>query len=384
MTASCDAVVVGLGAAGAAAAMEMARRGGRVVGLDAFRPPHDRGSHHGQTRSIRRAYLEGTAYVPMAVRAWALWRKLEADVGKTLLVSTPNLTIGPDDAPAVSGFFASAKTYRIPFEALTAADVRRRWPQLNPPGSFAAGLELEAGILFPERCIAAMLSEAENAGADLHFEERAVGWEEKPHHVAVTTETGRYEAGRLLLAAGARNKALLGEAGRFLSPKRVPVHWVAPPDGRPFSLGTYPVNFWQVPKSEGRGASEYAEFYSLPAVGETGRVKAAMHNGLADCDPDAIPREVNPTERETIAALLEAYLPALAGGDMESRLCLYTLTPDGDFILGSVPGHDRVFTAALAGHGFKFAPVLGEMLADMLQGRPPAFDTAMFSPGRFG
>ncbi len=380
MTVSWDAIVVGLGTAGAAAAMELARRGSKVVGFDALRPPHDCGSHHGETRSIRRAYLEGTAYVPMAVRAWTLWRKLEADVGKTLLVSTPNLTIGPEDAPAVTGFFTSAKTYRIPFEALTAADVRRRWPQLNPPVSFSAGLEIEAGILFPERCIAAMLSEAQKFGADLHFGERVVGWEEGPGHVAVKTETGRTEAGRLLIAAGARNKILLGEAGRFLSPKRVPVHWVAPPDGRVFSLGTYPVNFWQIPKSEGK----YTEFYSLPTVGITGRVKVALHNDLADCDPDAMSREVSPAERDTMAALVGAYLPALAGQDMQSRLCLYTLTPDKDFILGPVPGSDRVFTAALAGHGFKFAPVLGEMLADQLLGRPPAFDTAMFSPARFG
>jgi sarcosine oxidase len=383
MTATCDAVVVGLGTVGAAAAMTLARRGASVVAFDAFHPPHDRGSHHGETRSIRRAYLEGTAYVPMALRAWDLWRKLEADTGRDLLVSTPNLTIGPPDAPAVTGFFASAKAYGIPYEALSADDVRRRWPSLNPAGHFAAGLEVEAGILFPERCIAAMLTEAQRAGADLRFGERATAWAEEDGKVTVTTDTGRCEAGRLLLAAGARNKALLGGAGRILFPKRVPVHWMTPPDSGTYGLGRYPVNFWQVPKDGEGETSGFCEFYALPAVGEAARVKTAVHNDLADCDPDATFGQVSEQEQAAMRGLLQRYLTPLAACPMESHLCFYTFTPDGDFILGPLPGHDRVYTAALAGHGFKFAPVLGEILADMMQGNKPEIDAAMFSPARF-
>ena len=384
MTASCDAVVVGLGTVGSAAAMTLATRGANVVGIDAFNPPHDRGSHHGASRSIRRAYLEGTAYVPMALRAWDLWRKLEVDTGSELLVPTPNLTIGSPEAPAVAGFFASAKAYGIPFEALTAADVRRRWPVLNPADHFAGGLEVEAGILFPERCIAVMLAEAQRAGAELHFGERVTAWAETAGKVTVTTETDRYEAETLLLAAGARNKALLGGAGRMLLPKRVPVHWMTPPDAGTYALGRYPVNFWQVPKTGVGDDSGFYEFYALPAVGETARVKTAVHNNLADCNPDATSGQVSDQEQKAMRGLLQRYLPPLAGCPMESHLCFYTLTPDGDFILGPLPAHDRVYTAALAGHGFKFAPVLGEILADMLQGKETTVDTKMFSPARFG
>ena len=250
-----NVIVIGLGTAGSATCMVLARRGVTVLGIDAFRPPHDRGSHHGESRSIRRAYLEGTAYVPMALRAWELWRKLEKDTGTRLLVPTGNLTIGPEGAPAVAGFFKSARTYDIPFEALTAAAVRRRWPRLHLPDGFVAGLEIRAGILFPERCIEVMLSEAEAAGATLVFGERVAGWEETGSGVAVSTPEGRYEADRLLLAAGASSKALLGGHGAALLPKRVPVFWVAPHTEADFSLDAFPVNFWQVPRGGGSSVS---------------------------------------------------------------------------------------------------------------------------------
>ena len=379
-----DVIVVGLGTAGAAAAMTLARRGVSVLGVDAFRPPHDRASHHGKSRSIRRAYLEGTAYVPMALRAWQLWRKLEADTGSDLLSVTGNLTIGPADAPAVEGFLQSARAYGIPHQSLSAAEVRRRWPLLAVPDHFVAGLETEAGILFPERCIAAMMAEAQKAGAELRFSEPALSWHETSAGIRLKTSSGIYEAGRLLLAAGARNKALLGRAGQWLFPKRVPVHWLTPPPAADVSLGAFPVNFWQIPTEANAAGAGDLEFYTLPSVGSGGRVKAAAHNDLADCDPEAMPRQVSAEERGKTRRFLEVYLPSLADCPMESHLCLYTLTPDGHFILGEPDGCSRVAAAALAGHGFKFAPVLGEILADMLLGQTPAFDTAMFSPGRFG
>lgn len=378
-----DVIVVGLGTAGAATCMELARRGVSILGIDAFRPPHDRGNHHGESRSIRRAYLEGTAYVPMAMRAWELWRKLEKERGIDLLVRTGNLTIGPMDAPAVTGFFKSARTYDIPFEDLTAAEVRSRWPRLTPPDTFAAGLETGAGILFPERCITAMLAEAERAGAAFLFHEMVTGWAETGDRVEVYTSGGRYEGNRLMLAAGARNKALLGSRGAALLPKRVPVWWVAPPPEADFRLGTFPVNFWQVPRAEEVDDQRYGEFYSLPVIGDGGRVKVAAHNGLIDCDPETASREVAAEEDAAIREFLEKYLPWLKDRPMESHVCLYTLTPDGDFFLGPIPGQRRVFAAALAGHGFKFAPVIGEILADLLEEKTPAFDVKMFSPGRF-
>ncbi len=378
-----DFIVVGLGTAGSATCLELARRGQSVLGLDARHPPHDLGSHHGQTRSIRRAYLEGTSYVPMALNSWESWRRLERDTKATLLISTGNLTIGPADCPALSGFLSSAQTYDIPYQYLTAADVSNRWPQLAPAGNFAAGLEVEAGLLFPELCIELLISEAQRAGASLHFNEQADSWSDGAARVQVHTKTGTYEAGRLLLAAGAWNRKLAGRFGAQLWPKRVPVHWIDAPAASNFHLGALPVNFWQLPAFEFSGACNYNEFYSIPITRTGGRVKVAAHNCLEDCDPDRMDAEVSGQEVKGIMTFIKNCIPALISSDILSDTCMYTLTPDGDFTLGALPAHDNVFIAALAGHGFKFAPVLGEILADMLEGKAPAYDVSMFSPSRF-
>ncbi len=362
--------------------MALAARGVPVLGLDVASPPHQLGSHHGESRSIRRAYLEGSAYVPMAQRAWDLWRKLERDTGTRLLLRTPNLTIGPVDGPALAGFLASARAYDIPHELLTTAEVRRRWPNLSPPDTLAAGLEIEAGILYPEAAITAILTQAHKFGAVLKCNEGVAHWTEKNGCVRVVTSQGTYEAGRMLLAAGARNIYLLDRIGIPLAPKRVPVYWIAPPSRQDFSLGEFPVNFWQVPMPGSTNTSRCLEFYALPVTGISGRVKAAPHNNLDDWDPDSPYEAVSALEKKEMRLLLRSYIPCLAHADMDTGSCLYTSTPDGEFMLGMLPQHDRVALAALAGHGFKFAPVLGEILADVLMDKQPGFDIDIFSLNR--
>ena len=378
-----DVVVVGLGTVGSATCMALARRGLSVLGLDAYRPPHLLASHHGESRSIRRAYLEGTAYVPMVQRAWELWRKLERDTGTRLLTPTGNLTIGPGDAPAVQGFITSARRYDIPHELLTAADVCRRWPQLNPPDTVVAGLEVEAGVIVPEKALIGMLAEAEKAGALLRFDERVQGWRDDGDRIHVQSSHGTYEAGRVLFSAGAGTKSLMGSLGKWLMPKRVPVHWVAPPKARSFDLGILPVNFWQLPVTDMADSEAFYEHYALPVTSTGGRVKVAAHNHLTDGDPSQVNRKVGPEEVADIRRFMKNHIPSLAMCDIRSDVCLYTMTPDGDFVLGPLPGHPNGFMAALAGHGFKFAPVLGEILADMLEGKEPVFDVSRFAPGRF-
>ncbi len=378
-----DVIVVGLGTVGSAACMTLAQRGVSVLGIDALHPPHTLGSHHGESRSVRRAYLEGTAYVPMALRAWALWRKLERDSGEKLLVTTHNLTIGPSDGPAVSGFLASARAGGIPHDLLTAAEIRRRWPPLTPPSEFAAGLEKEAGIVFPETCIRVFLAMADAAGARLQLDERVTGWTAAAGAIEVRTTLGSYTAGRVLLAAGARGGRLLGATGDMLTPKRVPVHWVTPPDATAYQLGQFPVNFWQIPINATTDTSTaYREFYTLPAIKPRGRVKAAFHNQLADLDPENPPSAVSTAEEKAIRAMLTRFLPPLSDRPMTSDACMYALTPDDHFVLGPLPENENVFAVALAGHGFKFAPVLGEILADWLDGRIPSIDMDLFSPQR--
>jgi len=377
-----DVIVIGLGTAGSATCMELARRGTAVLGIDAFTPPHTMGSHHGESRSIRRAYMEGTAYVPMAIRAWELWRKLEQDTGRRLLMETANLTIGPPGSPAVEGFLKSARTYDIPFEYLTAPDIHARWPQLNPPEDYTAGLEFHAGIICPESAVETFLAEADQAGADLIFNDPVVHWEERNARVSVNTAASSYEAGRLLLAAGAGNKALLCRSRTSLVVKRVPVCWVTPPREKAFSLNTFPVNFWQVPHELQDSIPVYDEAYALPVSRAGGMVKVAPHNGLADADLDHHMERATASEYDRIRTFIKRYIPDLAPQKIRSQVCLYTLTDDLSFWLGPLPGHRNVFISALSGHGFKFAPVLGEILSDMLMGNRSLFDVSMFDPGR--
>lgn len=379
-----DFIIVGLGTAGSATCMSLARRGFTVLGIDAYRPPHKMGSHHGASRSIRRAYLEGTSYVPMALKSWELWRRLEKDSGHTLLIKTGNLTIGPPESPAVSGFMASAQSYDIPHEYLTAAEVRKRWPCLMPSDMCVAGLEKEAGIIFPELSIATFLAEAEKAGATLVLDERVESWRENHDSVEVLTGRASYQAGRLLVAAGAWTNRLLCLPERLLQPKRVPVHWLEAPQDKRLRLGFFPVNFWQVPVQKSSAPAQiFSEFYALPVIGPDSRIKIAFHNELGDWDPDKPVREVSPGELEKIRTVISQYLPCLAGCPVSSELCVYTMTPDGHFYLGKRPGAKHVFGVGLAGHGFKFAPVLGEILSDLLLEITPAVDIELFSPNRF-
>jgi sarcosine oxidase len=379
-----DIIIVGLGTAGSATCMTLARRGLKVLGIDRYRPPHTMASHHGESRSVRRAYLEGTTYVPMAMRSWELWRKLERDSGQNLLATTGNLTIGQHNSPAVSGFFKSAESHDIPHQFLTAAEIRKKWPEIDPPDTFVGGLEKEAGIVFPEKSIAAFLAEAAKAGAHLIIDDEVKGWTEKNGSVFVSTATGIVQAGRLLVTAGAWTKRLLHLPDQQLMPQRVPVHWFAPPKVGNYQLGHFPVNFWQAPRVKRSNlSSSYREFYSLPVTQPKGRIKIAFHNGLEECDPDAICREVTAGEVEEMREMVFGFLPGLRGSAITSEVCLYTMTPDGHFYLGKRPGSTNIFAAAFAGHGFKFAPVLGEILADMLVGETPAFDLSLFSPERF-
>jgi sarcosine oxidase len=276
---------------------------------------------------------------------------------------------------------ASARAYGIPFEELTTSEVRQRWPQLNPSDNFSGGLEKEAGVIFPESSIHALLSESEKAGATLQFDERVDQWESTGDQVSVRTTKCVYEGGRLLLTAGARNSSLV--KGMASKPKRVPVLWVNPPHSPGFRLGELPVNYWQLPYTRKSGEPAYREIYSLPVIRPGGRIKVAAHSPLADCDPDTAVDDVTVDELAPIHNFIDNYIPSLSERDITLHTCLYSSTLDGNFILGPLSKHPHVFSAALAGHGFKFAPVLGEILADMTMGHSPGFDVSMFSSKRF-
>lgn len=343
---------------GSAAAYHLAHRGRRVLGVEQFTPAHDRGSSHGRSRIIREAYFEDPAYVPLVQRSYELWDVLERESQTPHLLITGGLMIGPLDGELVRGALTSANTHRLPYELLTATEIRHRFPPFRPGNDAVGVLEPRAGVLFPEACVRAHLNSAAQAGAELHFEEPVVRWQADENHVEVRTARGAYMADHLVVTAGPWASRALHELGLPLSVERNVMYWFRPgSDPDAFAPKRFPVYICEYRQG--------AFFYGFPAIGQDG-VKVAHHHSGEICTPESIRREVSPDEVDRMRALLEGLLPAASGALLGTATCMYTNTPDGHFIIDHHPAQPRVVMACgFSGHGFKFASVVGEILADL-------------------
>jgi sarcosine oxidase len=371
-----DVIVIGLGGMGSAAAAELARRGQRVLGLERFGPAHDRGSSHGESRIIRQAYFEDPAYVPLLLRAYPLWQRLQRDAKAELLEITGGLMIGPPDSRTVAGSRASAERWGLDHELLDASELRRRYPAFAPEPGVLALYEAAAGFLRPEAAVAANLHLADKTGAELRFDTPVSGWEAHGHGVRVTTEGEVFEAGALVVAGGAWAPHLLADLGLPLEIERQVQYWFSPIGGvEPFLR--HPIWIWE--------ADDGQRPYGFPAHEPSRGVKTALFHVGERCTPETIDRTVHPEEVERMRGYLAAHVPPLAGRLLDARTCMYTNTPDEHFVLASHPLHPQVAIAAgFSGHGFKFVPVIGEILADLVTGGSTAHPIDLFTPARFG
>jgi sarcosine oxidase len=365
-----DAVVVGLGGMGSAAALELARRGQRVLGLERFGPAHALGSSHGGSRVYRQAYLEDPAYVPLLLRAWERWQ----DLGPGCFTATGGLYLGRPEGATFGGALRAAREWDLAHEVLGPAEVAARFPTFALRPGEQALYEERAGFARPEATVAAQLRLAAAAGADLHFDEPVRSWTARGTGVAVRTAAGTYEAGVLVLTAGAWMPVLAGLAAPMVVERQV-MHWVAPAGG----VGPYERNPVFL---AGDGPDQV---YGFPAVdGPAGGVKVSFFRAGEPTDPDTVDRTVRPAEVARLRARAREVLPGLTGPAVRSTVCLYTTTPDEHFVIGPHPAAAGVVVAAgFSGHGFKFVPVVGEILADLaVDGRTEA-PVALFDPGRF-
>lgn len=365
-----DVIVVGLGAMGSAAASHLAGRGARVLGLDRFRPPHALGSSHGRSRIIRSAYFEHPSYVPLVLRAQTLWRELEQYAGRPLLVPTGGLMIGPPDGVLVAGALHSAREHGLPHQTLSAADLRARFPALRPDDSMVGVWEPEAGILLPEACVEAHLARARERGAALRFDAQVTAFAEDDHGVRVETREGIYRADQLLLTAGSWIGTLAPTLAPVFSVERQVLYWFAPSaDHVHFSPARCPIHLWEWQHG--------AFFYGFPDLGDG--VKLAVHHAGEAADPEQLRREVDAAELASMRALAERFVPAANGPLRATAVCMYTNTADEHFWIDRLPGQPRVLVASpCSGHGFKFASVIGELLADLLLGGSTRFDINLF------
>ena len=373
-----DVIVAGLGGMGSSAAYHLAGRGKRVLGLERHTPAHDRGSSHGQSRIIRLAYSEDPAYVPLVIRAYELWERLERETGEDLMTITGGLMIGPPGTRFFEGSKESAKRYDLPYEVLDAAELKDRYPVFEPTPDTVALFEEKAGFLRPEASVKAHLNRASSLGADLRFGEEILSWEPTQSRVRVETTTGTYEAERLVVTAGAWAPKLLADLGLPLEVTRQILFWFDPKGGiEPFLPDRFPIFIWE--------PEDGNSFYAIPAHdGPRGGVKVAFFRADGKpADPETIDREVHDEEVEFIRGYLARYVPDLDGTFLNAKTCMYTNTPDEHFVISTHPNYPQVAIAAgFSGHGYKFCSVVGEILADLATEGETSHPIDLFSPTR--
>jgi sarcosine oxidase len=373
-----DVAIIGLGVTGSAALVALARRGRRVVGIDRYLPGHDRGSSHGATRIIRLGYFEHPSYVPLLRAAYPLWRELESRSGRSLLSVTGIVEIGAPASELVAGTLESSRLHGLPHEVLDAPDLMKRFPAFRVPDHFIGVFQPDGGFVRAEATVEVLQALARDAGAELRMEERVVAIEPHRDGARVRTAGGEVIAGRAIVAAGAWLKSLVPELVPAIHATRQVLGWFAPVDAAQaalFAAGRAPVFMLQNPDGV---------FYGFPAD-PNGAVKVAKHHhGDGAVDPERYDRNVSGADEALIRLALKAHLPGADGALLAAKTCLYTMAPDGDFILDRLPARpDIIIASPCSGHGFKFAPVIGEILADLATEGDTAHDISRFSLARF-
>lgn len=352
-----DCIVIGVGGMGSAACAELARRGLRVLGLEQHQQAHDRGSSHGESRIIRQCYFEHPNYVPLLLRAYEHWSRLERDCGRQLYFPVGLLIAGLPDGEAVRGARLAAQQHRLALEDLALDEVARRFPVFRLPESHAAVYEPNAGYLLAEDCVRAHWAGARAAGAELREDEPVRSWEVRDGRVAVRTERGEHVADRLVITAGAWAGQILRELQLPLTVVRKVAGWFPAPAELTTPGSRMPTFYVE----QGDRA-----FYGFPSLdGRT--VKSAEHSGAVPvADPSTVSRAVSPGDLLPLQTFLGDVLPGVSSIPERTSVCMYTLSPDHHFLIDRHPEHPQVaFAAGFSGHGFKFCPVVGEALADL-------------------
>jgi sarcosine oxidase len=370
-----DVIIIGAGGMGSAAAFELARRGRRVLAIEQFEVGHGRGSSHGGTRIIRKAYFEHPDYVPLLYRAYERWYELEQRCGKRLLTECGVLSIGPPESLIVAGVERSAAKHNLPLERFSGLQLRKRFPQFRLPDAQVAVLEHEAGFLAVEECVLAHSAEAKRLGATIHEQEEVVAWRADDRHVEVVTRSNRYAAERLIITAGAWATRLLDHLGApFKVMRQVPM-WFGTSQPASFRRDRFPCYIAE---------TSYGDFYGFPMVDPAG-IKVARHYGAPELtDPSAVDWLIQANDEAPLRRFLMDYLPAADGPANRSSICMYTVTPDRHFVIDLDPRYRNVAVAAgFSGHGFKFATVVGEILADLCDEGRTAHSIEMFRAMRF-
>ena len=370
-----EAIVIGCGGMGSAALRALALKGKRVLGIEQFEPGHHRGSSHGHSRIIRLAYNEHPDYVPLLRRAFELWSDIEVETGQRLFVKTGGLDIGPMDGRVVTGALAACRTHSLAHEWMTGPEIHRRFPGVDVPEHYGAVFHEEAGYLNPEACIDAMLASAVGQGAALKVGETLQTLESLSDGWDLCTDRGRYTADQVIVTAGAWSQFVLPDLERLAIPERQVVGWFDSLDPSRFSAEQFPVFILDSP---------YGEYYGFP-IDESGRgfKIGRFHHLKEEVDPRKSLATPDESDEAVLRQAIEGFFP-LAGGKLQRmQTCMFTNSPDGHFIIDRHPDSSHLIVASgFSGHGFKFACVVGELLA-ALACDPDASPVPLFAWDRF-
>jgi sarcosine oxidase len=372
-----DVAIAGLGGIGSAIAAHCAERGASVLGLEQFGPAHDRGSSHGKSRMIRQAYFEDPAYVPLVLRSYELWRDLEKQTGEELLRITGVLSAGLENSEIISGTQRSSAEHGLALEKLSRQQVRERYPSVRLLPDEIALFEPIGGVLDPEKAVRSHLQAAHSSGAELRFETTMRNWETTDGGVLIHLADGtRVEAGKLVLSLGPWFQEALDGLGVPLRIQRNVQVW--------FSSSTNSYHAPHFPAFLVDRPGLPAPLYGFPDFGHG--VKAAFHGAGDFITADELDRGVNiARDVEPVARAMEEWMPGAAANFREAKPCMYSLTPDGHFVIDHHPAHANVvLCGGFSGHGFKFAPVVGEIAADLALEGGSRHQIGFLSLKRFG
>lgn len=378
-----DAIVIGVGSMGAATCYYLARRGYKILGLEQFDIPHEQGSHTGQSRIIRKAYFEHPDYVPLLQNAYDNWSGLEQDAGIQLFHRTGLAYFGPKKNGLLSGVRQSARLYHIPIQNLSREEASNRFPPFQIPDSFETIFEPDAGFVLPEKTISVCYELALRSGAEIRTREKVVNWKKEEDSISVTTPTDTYYAKKLIITAGGWAGQLLPALQNKLRVTRQTIAWIKPQKWDSFTPKTFPT--WVIADPDFPGI-----FYGFPILstahhqGPAG-LKIAHHTPGQPIDPDQKSSEIPEKDIATIQYALRKYLPEGDGPILSIKTCLYTNTPDENFIIDYLPGYDKsvVIACGFSGHGFKFAPMIGELLTDLAMEERTSQSISFLSINRF-
>lgn len=366
-----DAIVLGLGGIGSGAAYWLAKRGARVLGLEQFELGHARGESHDHSRIIRLSY-HAPNYVRLVKEAYAAWAELEADAAERVVFKTGGLDLGPrDGAIQLEGYAAAMDSCGVPFERLDADDIHKRYPAFEIPSDVWGLFQPDGGIVAAERATASHARAARAFGATLLDRTPVTRIASAGGEVVVETADARYRAGQLVVAAGPWSNPALAHLDLHLPLEvtKEQAMYFTPLDVRPFAFGTFPVWIWMDDPS----------FYGFPVFGEAGAVKVTQDAGGLPVDPQTRGFDPDPAISGRVRNFLREHLPLLDGPEHLVKTCLYTLTPDREFLIDTLPEFPNVHVAIGAGHAFKFASVIGRILSDLALDGATRSDVSGFS-----